>query len=626
MANITDATFSISGIVTYADNTTSPINVVFGYNSTFIMDGSEEAMCEIDHLVPELIVDLNNNLQYTCTHDHRVVTDFILTVSGIVTYDDNTTTPYLKQYRPTLINTTFSLDPLVDAIDDSPISDEISDALEAINIEISEFQAVPTDVAAAAGDGFITLTWTAAANATSYRVKQSLTTDGPYTVIGTPTATTFDDTGLTNGTVYYYVISAIGPTGESVDSDEVNGMPNLADNAMQAVGFNVPFTTTVDVSGGGSALQTAITAAGADMRLRITDSLAYSPISISSKTNLTIDVKSGRTPSITAVAGSGNKCISIGAGNSGLAIKKLTLNGSANENTLSSKDNGLIWGHNDLGMTNLDKLIIEDCIFSEPAPATSGVPGIQLGGTNGTVHTNVWVHRCTFKNNAAGANVTGYGYGACSIYGFTNVFVQNCKLIRETAVIARGSSHMRGVVIKANNVWVENVLCEDLGTAGSNEAFKHNDEAAFGSVVGTSTWRNNVAYNCKRGYRLSLVSATMNTKSSVFHNDVATIAAAQVIVRRDAGTHNCRDTVIAGVGDGTAFSAVLTEDHNDIFNVAAPGKTLDVTDLTVDPSFHNKPNRNFTADAVSLQTGAFDGGLIGVRYTNTGEAIIWATP
>ena len=62
------------------------------------------------------------------------------------------------------------------------------------------------------------LTWTASSGATSYHVKRATTSGGPYTQVGAPTSTSFTDTGLTNGTTYFYVVSALNATGESANS------------------------------------------------------------------------------------------------------------------------------------------------------------------------------------------------------------------------------------------------------------------------------------------------------------------------------------------------------------------------------------------------------------------------
>jgi fibronectin type 3 domain-containing protein len=85
--------------------------------------------------------------------------------------------------------------------------------------------AAPTGLQAAAGNAQVSLNWTASAGATSYHVKRGTTGGGPYTQIVAPTATTFTDTGLTNGVTYYYVVSALNTAGESANSAQVSATP-----------------------------------------------------------------------------------------------------------------------------------------------------------------------------------------------------------------------------------------------------------------------------------------------------------------------------------------------------------------------------------------------------------------
>lgn len=64
--------------------------------------------------------------------------------------------------------------------------------------------------AVAASSGQINLTWNSITNATTYNVKRSTTNGGPYSVIASGVITTnYQDTGLTGGTIYYYVVSAM---------------------------------------------------------------------------------------------------------------------------------------------------------------------------------------------------------------------------------------------------------------------------------------------------------------------------------------------------------------------------------------------------------------------------------
>ncbi len=90
----------------------------------------------------------------------------------------------------------------------------------------------PTGLAATAGNAQVALNWTGSAGATSYHVKRSTTTGGPYTQIAAPASSSYTDTGLTNGTSYYYVVSALNSYGESSNSSEVSSKPSAPTTAV----------------------------------------------------------------------------------------------------------------------------------------------------------------------------------------------------------------------------------------------------------------------------------------------------------------------------------------------------------------------------------------------------------
>jgi glucosylceramidase len=84
----------------------------------------------------------------------------------------------------------------------------------------------PTNLTATAGNSQISLSWSASSGATSYTVKRATTSGGAYTNIATGvTSTTYTNTGLTNGTAYYYVVSAVNTAGSSGNSNEVSATP-----------------------------------------------------------------------------------------------------------------------------------------------------------------------------------------------------------------------------------------------------------------------------------------------------------------------------------------------------------------------------------------------------------------
>lgn len=79
----------------------------------------------------------------------------------------------------------------------------------------------PTGPGATAGGTQVVLSWSPSAGATNYNVKFSTTDGGPYTPIASTTATTYTNTGLANGTTYYYVVSAVNSFGEGSNSVQV---------------------------------------------------------------------------------------------------------------------------------------------------------------------------------------------------------------------------------------------------------------------------------------------------------------------------------------------------------------------------------------------------------------------
>ena len=107
---------------------------------------------------------------------------------------------------------------------------------------------VPTGVSATAGNAQVFLSWSPAAGATSYNVQSSTTEGGPYTSIATPTTTSYTNTGLTNGTTYYYVVSATGGINVSSNSIEVSATP-VASHADLA--WNQPVTVSSWQDGSG---------------------------------------------------------------------------------------------------------------------------------------------------------------------------------------------------------------------------------------------------------------------------------------------------------------------------------------------------------------------------------------
>jgi hypothetical protein len=84
----------------------------------------------------------------------------------------------------------------------------------------------PSTLVATAGNAQVLLNWSASSGATSYTIKRSLVHGTGYANVTTGvTDVMFTDTGLQNGTPYYYVVTATGPGGESAPSNEASATP-----------------------------------------------------------------------------------------------------------------------------------------------------------------------------------------------------------------------------------------------------------------------------------------------------------------------------------------------------------------------------------------------------------------
>ncbi|MBI2049711.1 fibronectin type III domain-containing protein [Candidatus Roizmanbacteria bacterium] len=108
---------------------------------------------------------------------------------------------------------------------ESSRSNEVSATTE------NDAPAAPTGLSAVGGDQIVTLDWNVngEADLAGYNVYSSTTAGGPYTKINSSLLVTpsFNNTGLTNGQTYYYVVTAVDTgSNESANSAEVSGTPS----------------------------------------------------------------------------------------------------------------------------------------------------------------------------------------------------------------------------------------------------------------------------------------------------------------------------------------------------------------------------------------------------------------
>jgi len=86
--------------------------------------------------------------------------------------------------------------------------------------------AAPTNLSATPGDGQVALSWDGSAGADFYNVYRG--TGGNYYWQASPTSTSWTDTSVTNGTTYWYYVTAENAAGESSQSNVVSATPQAA--------------------------------------------------------------------------------------------------------------------------------------------------------------------------------------------------------------------------------------------------------------------------------------------------------------------------------------------------------------------------------------------------------------
>ena len=151
------------------------------------------------------------------------------TSPGVTTTDTsfiNVTSPYVHD---SLANGTtyYYVVTAVNSFGESLTSSEVDATPQASGSPPSS----PDNVSAAAGDAEVAVSWDPSVDATSYDIYWSTTSpvtkagyDGVFSGVTSP----YDHLNLTNGTTYYYVVTATNGYGESDISVEVNATPQAA--------------------------------------------------------------------------------------------------------------------------------------------------------------------------------------------------------------------------------------------------------------------------------------------------------------------------------------------------------------------------------------------------------------
>jgi alpha-tubulin suppressor-like RCC1 family protein len=100
----------------------------------------------------------------------------------------------------------------------------------------------PSSLTATTASGSVALTWTAVTGAKSYNAYRSATRVGPGTLLGNTASINYSDTSAVSGTTYYYYVTAVAGTLESIPSSKVvaqagtSTVPGTTVSTMKSVG------------------------------------------------------------------------------------------------------------------------------------------------------------------------------------------------------------------------------------------------------------------------------------------------------------------------------------------------------------------------------------------------------
>jgi hypothetical protein len=103
-------------------------------------------------------------------------------------------------------------------------------AATATPITVAWTTSVPgaSTLSAQAGDGQVSLSWTAVGGAQSYTLYRGTAPNGETQLTSGVSGASYLDRAVTNGTTYYYKVTAVNVNGEGPPSNEVNATPNAA--------------------------------------------------------------------------------------------------------------------------------------------------------------------------------------------------------------------------------------------------------------------------------------------------------------------------------------------------------------------------------------------------------------
>ncbi len=346
---------------------------------------------------------------------------------------------------------------------------------------VSTPPAAPASLNAYPGNAQITLSWSASIGATNYVILRGTSSGNETVVAGTATNTTYTDTGLLNGTNYYYVVYAVSTGGNSINSPEASATPFAGPPPIYWINALTSSAQDWNVNSNwsnGSAFPNATQATA----------IVNSPISAAQTINLNQSITVGNL-SIGATGGAFNV-----TGNGGSltfddtpGLAWLTQLASSKGDTISAP----VTLNSDLNISNLSA---NAHTLAGPISGTNGItilgPGVvALSGTN-TFNGGLMVAGGTLEIDnqySAGNNaiqLTGGGTLNENTISFTNAIINSAS---NTWTISGSGNVSPAATLTGNGVISLNITCSGVCTPGGD----------WSQFAGTIAWAPGNGAQCR---------------------------------------------------------------------------------------------------------------------------------
>ena len=389
----------------------------------------------------------------------------------------------------------------------------------------STVPSAPTGVSASAGDGQATVSWSSVTGATSYNLymaEQSSVTKSNYSsktggMAHTGVTSPYAHTGLTNGTTYYFVVTAVNSAGESSESSEVSAAPAGSSGGgtktVKQVSAGSGHTCAVLSSGGvkcwganwhgelGIGTNSGPENCGSDT---LSSSCSTTPVSVSGISNATnVSVGNGHTCALTSSGGvkcwGYNYSGQLGNGSTTSSTMPVDVSGltngvtkisTGNEHTCALTSSGGVkcWGDNFYGQ------------LGNGTTTDSSTPVDVTGLTNGvTAVSIIWNHTCALTSSGSvkcwGANYSGQlGNGASSgpqtcgsydYYACATTPVDVLSLSSVTAISAGGMHTCALTSFGSVKCWGQNFVGQ-LGNGATTDSYTPVSVSGISTAIGIS--------------------------------------------------------------------------------------------------------------------------------------------